>query len=153
MSAFEGIRVTMESRSLLRSLGIGATCGLRSMTGPAVVRWRRGDRLRLAYAALAAGELIADKLPATPPRTIPPALLFRLLSGGVTGAHVADSLDGRLPGALLGALGAGVAAYAGMALRSAIVRMTGIADPIVALGEDALAIGGAVALSGGVSST
>jgi uncharacterized membrane protein len=142
----------MESRLLLRSLGIGATCGLRSMTGPAVVRWRRGDRLRLAYAALAAGELIADKLPATPPRTIPPALLFRLFSGGVTGAQVAESPDSRLQGALLGAVGAGVAAYAGLALRSALVKLTGIADPIVALGEDALAVGGALALTRGVSS-
>ncbi len=115
------------------------------MTGPAVLSWRARDPARLALAALAAGELIADKLPGTPARTIPPALAFRALSGGYAGRSVARSLaaDGRA-GAIAGAAGAIAAAYLGMALRSAIVRATRLPDPIVALGEDALAIGGAV---------
>jgi uncharacterized membrane protein len=117
------------------------------MTGPAVLRWRSGDRLRLAYAALAAGELIADKLPGTPARTIAPALIFRLMSGGVSGAGVARTAGDRTSAAFAGAVGAAAAAYAGMAMRAALVRWTGIADPLVALGEDALAVGGALALS------
>jgi len=127
---------------------MGATCGLRSLTGPAVVSWREGNPARLALAALAAGELIADKLPATPPRTAPPALVFRALSGGFSGRSVARALDAdRTAGAVAGALGAILAAYTGMALRGAIVRSSGLPDPLVALAEDAFAIGGAIAVS------
>jgi uncharacterized membrane protein len=136
----------METRAVLRSFGIGLTCGLRSMTGPAVASWRARDPARLALAGLAAGELIADKLPATPARTIPPALIFRALSGGYTGGTVAGNFAGnKTQGMLAGAVGALCAAYVGMALRAAIVRWSRLPDPIVALGEDALAIAGAIA--------
>jgi uncharacterized membrane protein len=138
----------MRTYAIGRPFAIGVTCGLRSMTGPAVIRWRARDPIRLAFAALAAGELIADKLPATPSRTIPPALLFRAVSGGFSGHGVARSLnaDGRV-GALAGAAGALAGAYAGMALRASIVKASGLPDPLVALAEDALAIGGAIAAS------
>jgi uncharacterized membrane protein len=142
--------IAMRREVVVRSFGIGMSCGLRSMIGPAVVRWRDRDPVRLALAALAAGELVADKLPATPPRTIPPALIFRAISGGFSGHWVARSLaeDGR-SGACIGALGALVGAYAGMAVRSRIVRASGLPDPLVALAEDALALGGAVAACAG----
>jgi uncharacterized membrane protein len=118
------------------------------MTGPAVVAWRAHDPARLALAALALGELIADKLPSTPARTIPPALAFRAISGGFAGRSLAVAFAGdRVSGALAGALGAVVAAYAGIALRRAIVQTIGLPDAFVALGEDALAIGMAVAVS------
>jgi uncharacterized membrane protein len=143
-----GISVEMELRTVWRSFGIGVSAGLRSMTAPAVVRWRLRDPLRLALAALAVGELVADKLPATPARTIPPALLFRVLSGGFAGSTLAHTLDNdRATGAVAGALGAVVGAYGGMGLRSAIVRASGLPDPVVALAEDALAVGGAVLAS------
>jgi|SRR5450759_5057952 uncharacterized membrane protein len=138
----------MESRAISRSFAIGLTCGLRSMTGPAVVRWRARDPLRLAFAALAAGELIADKLPATPPRTIPPALIFRAVSGGFAGHSVARlfGADPRM-GTAAGSAGAIVGAYLGMTVRGWIVRTSGLPDPLVALAEDAAAIGGALAAS------
>ena len=118
------------------------------MSGPAVLRWRGGDAARLAYAALAVGELIADKLPATPNRTIPPALAFRTLSGGFCGRSVAVSFDGdRRAGIFAGAVGAVLASYGGMFLRTQITHRTGIPDPIVALFEDGLAIYGAIAAS------
>jgi uncharacterized membrane protein len=137
----------MELPATLRSFGIGLTCGLRSMTGPAVVSWRAREPARLAFAALAAGELIADKLPATPPRTIPPALIFRAVSGGYCGRRVAPPHDdsARLNGALAGAAGAVAGAYVGMALRSALGKWSGLPDPLVALAEDGVAILGAVA--------
>ncbi len=132
----------------MRSFGIGATCGLRSMMGPAVVRWRVRDPARLALAALAVGELIADKLPTTPARTIPPALLFRALSGGFSGRSLAVSLDAdRAAGAVAGTLGALIATYAGMAIRAGVVRYARLPDPLVALAEDALALAGAVAVT------
>ncbi len=138
----------METGTLLRSFAIGMTCGLRSLTGPAVVCWRARDPARLALAGLAVGELIADKLPTTPARTIPPALIFRAISGGLAGRRVARSLaaDAR-SGLLAGALGAVIAAYAGKALRGRIVRAGGLPDPLVALAEDAVAIGGAISAS------
>jgi len=136
----------METGTVWRSFAIGVTCGLRSMTGPAVVRWRMTDPARLAFAALAAGELIADKLPGTPPRTIPPALAFRALSGGFAGRSVAAAFAfDRTAGTVAGAGGAILGAYAGMALRSQIVRRTGIPDPLVAVVEDVIAISGALA--------
>jgi uncharacterized membrane protein len=115
------------------------------MTGPAVARWRLRDPARLALAGLAAGELIADKLPATPDRTIPPALAFRAFSGGFAGRSVAALFDAdRIAGTVAGVAGAISAAYLGKALRAAIVRSSGLPDPLVALAEDALAIGLAV---------
>jgi uncharacterized membrane protein len=119
------------------------------MTGPAVLSWRAREPTRLAIAALAAGELIADKLPATPPRTTPPALVFRALSGGFCGRRVALAFDADpTAGTLAGATGAVAAAFVGMALRSRIVRWTGLPDPLVALAEDAVAIAGAAAATG-----
>jgi uncharacterized membrane protein len=119
------------------------------MTGPAVVRWRARDPARLALAALAFGELVADKLPGTPARTIPPALAFRAFAGGFAGRSVAVSFDAdRTAGAVAGAVGAVAAAYLGMALRARIVRASGLPDPLVALAEDALAVSGAIAASG-----
>jgi uncharacterized membrane protein len=138
----------MDTRTVIRSFAIGATCGLRSMTGPAVVRWRAQDPIRLALAALAVGELIADKLPAAPPRTIPPALVFRALAGAFSGRSVAVALDGdQTQGTLAGALGAIVGAYAGLALRTGIVRASRLPDPFVALFEDGLALATALAAS------
>jgi uncharacterized membrane protein len=122
---------------------------MRSMTGPAVVRWRRKDPVRLALAALGAGELIADKLPATPARTIPPALIFRLFSGGFCGRSIAAARDDdALGGTLAGSFGALAGAYAGQALRRLAVRASGLPDPFVALFEDAAALAGAIAASG-----
>lgn len=139
----------MELRSMLRPFCIGLTCGLRSMTGPAVVRWRAHDPARLALAALAAGELIADKLPSTPARTIPPALVFRAFSGGWCGRGVAHAFGTDLTdGAIAGALGAVVAAFVGMTLRGAVVRASHLPDSLVAVAEDGLALYGAIAASG-----
>ncbi len=138
----------MEIQTIVRSFGIGAATGLRSMSGPAVTRWRAGDPIRLAFAALAAGELVADKLPATPARTVAPALAFRALTGAFAAASAIEgSRNERIAAALAGTLGAVSAAYVGMWLRAAIVRGLHLPDALVALGEDALAVGAAVALT------
>src|ERR1041384_1541751 len=81
---------------------IGVMCGLRSLTGPAVVAWAahwkwidlHGTRLSflessvaLIIATIAAlVELIVDKLPSTPSRTAPLGLIARVLLGGLCGA-------------------------------------------------------------------
>jgi uncharacterized membrane protein len=115
------------------------------MTGPAVVGWRMREPARLALAALAAGELVADKLPATPARTIPPALIFRALAGGFTGRGVAlASGAGSSRGIVAGTAGAVASAYLGQVARAWVVRSSRLPDPVVALAEDALAISLAV---------
>jgi len=84
------------------------------------------------------GELVGDKLPATPSRTSPPPLLGRAVSGAVVGAAIFVS-EGRraTTGAALGSTAAIVAAFAGERLRALAVEKTGLPDPVVALAEDA----------------
>ena len=92
-------------------------------------------------ATSALGELVADKLPLTPSRLAPGPLLGRLAFGGIAGATVA--LEGKGPalkGALLGAAGAGLGAFAGYHLRAALGRKTGVPDPAWGAVEDVTAL-------------
>ena len=117
---------------MIRSLLIGLVAGLRSMTPFAAVAFAaRSHRLnqkpeespllasRAAVAgasALAAGELLGDKMRSAPDRTIPPGLVARLITGAVAGAALAPRRD-RLPASVLGALGAVAGGYVGLAVR------------------------------------
>jgi uncharacterized membrane protein len=137
-----------------RALGLGAISGLRSLSGPAFVSRAasRGDldldgtvfaflgspHISKALVLMELGELVGDKLPATPSRTSPPPLLGRAVSGAVVGAAIFVS-EGRraTTGAALGSTAAIVAALAGERLRALAVEKTGLPDPVVALAEDA----------------
>jgi len=140
--------------SVSRALGLGAISGLRSLSGPAFVS-RAASRRDLdldgtAFAFLGSphiskalvlmelGELVGDKLPATPSRTSPPPLLGRAVSGAVVGAAIFIS-EGRraTTGAALGSTAAIVVALAGEWIRALAVEKTGLPDPVVALAEDA----------------
>lgn len=135
----------------------GLIAGLRSMSAPAAVSAALADEYALAaraapaLRALAAGEMVADKLPFMPARTSPVALAGRVSLGAIAGAAVAVAC-GRSP--LLGALLAGAAAipssYAGMALRTAAVERLGLPDTIVALAEDAAVVAAGRALRRGL---
>lgn len=127
-----------------RSLGIGAIDGLRSMTAPAATLLA-GDKPLAGLALVAAGgELIVDKLPIAPARTIPPALLVRMLLGGLSGGAIAQRRDAsRLAGFALGAVGAAAATYAGYEIRRVLTKNLKVPDVVVALAEDALAVWGA----------
>jgi uncharacterized membrane protein len=137
-----------------RALGLGAISGLRSLSGPAFVSRAasRGDldldgtilaflgspRISKALVLMELGELVGDKLPATPSRTSPPPLLGRAASGALVGAAVFVS-EGRraTTGAALGSTAAIAGAFAGERLRALAVEKTGLPDPVVALAEDA----------------
>jgi uncharacterized membrane protein len=125
--------------TLLRAAALGAASGSRSMMGITMVALtsRRDDRGRLASALgstagkvgtglAAAGELVVDKLPATPSRLAPPALVPRGLFGGASSAAVArrDGADSALP-ALVGAGSALGAAVLGARLRGVAARRFG----------------------------
>jgi uncharacterized membrane protein len=89
----------------------------------------------------AAGEMVVDKLPIAPSRLAPGPLFGRFLFGGLAGALVARGAGQRiLTGAVLGAGGAGVGAFAGYHVRVWLGETTGLPDPIWGALEDTLAL-------------
>src|SRR3712207_7578700 len=120
---------------LLKTLGLGAIAGARSMAAPAALSRavERGAVGNLEYTPFAAlgspevsralrlfeiGELLVDKLPVAPSRTSPPPLLGRAVSGGFVGAALFASEGRRVAaGGVLGAVSALAGGYAGGRLR------------------------------------
>jgi uncharacterized membrane protein len=143
---------------LTLAFGIGIVCGLRSMTGPALVCWGAhlgwlnlvGSRLvflRMAicvaiFSLFAICELVADKLPGIPGRNTAISLIIRFLFGGACGLALA--IAGHAPTAvafLLGGLGGLVGGLGGYFVRRNIKRAFQLPDFPVALTEDLIAIG------------
>jgi uncharacterized membrane protein len=143
-------------RPLVKAALLGALSGSRSATPLAVLalhhdnaevrgswqRWAlfRSPVGRTVAVAAGAGELVGDKLPATPSRVGAGPLFGRATSGAVVGAAISTTAgDGhRVAGAVAGALGA--------LARKAVVEKTGLPDLVVALVEDAVAVSGSVAV-------
>ena len=140
------------------ALGIGVVAGLRSLTPPAVVAWAvhlgwlnlstsllafMGSIIAVViFSLLAVFELIADLLSSTPKRTAPAGLTARILMGGLCGACVcAASNQSFILGAILGALGGVIGAFAGYEIRRRLVAALHVKDIFVALLEDLVAIG------------
>ncbi len=97
---------------------------------------------------LAAAELVGDKLPATPSRLEPGALGARFISGALCGAAMSSSRKKSLiQGAIFGAIAAVAAAYAGYHIRQTLVKRYDLPDTAVALAEDAVALGSALAIT------
>lgn len=136
---------------------LGLMTGLRTMTPIAVFCWFAylgylpisdtwafwTARLItvITFTVLAAGELIGDKLPKTPPRTAPFPLIARLAFGGLIGALGATALNGStIEGAFLGVIAAALGAFGGFHLRHYAVQQTGWPDWRVAVIEDAFAL-------------
>src|SRR6267142_30652 len=138
---------------------IGVIAGLRTMTAPVVVAWAANRHwLNLynsplafmdstaavaVFTLLALGELVIDKLPSTPNRTRLAGLIGRAVLGGLSGAGVAVAGSQSIaPGAILGVAGAIAGAFAGYEVRKRLVRALKVPDFVIALLEDAVAIGG-----------
>ena len=146
------------------AVGFATLAGMRSMSAPAflshyLARQPRaalaGSRLRFLQKpttatllkVLAAGEMVADKLPATPNRTAPPVLLGRLLSGALVGAAWYRLRHGSAwGGGALGGLVAVAATFASYALRTGISQKACVPITLVGVGEDALVLAGGAAL-------
>lgn len=143
-------------------IGIGFVSGLRSMLGPSLVSNRVAQtqpralkdsplhfmtepRAATALKVMAAGEMVADKLPGMPDRIQPLVLSGRALSGALAGATI-HSARGRSPiaGAIMGGLAAIVGAYVGFTLRTAMIRRVGAPNTVAGVVEDvaSLALGG-----------
>ncbi len=147
------------SSVLALAFAIGVIAGLRSMTAPAVVSWAAHWKwLDLQHSPLAflgstaavyiltAGaivELIVDKLPKTPSRKAPLGLIARFALGGLSGAALCAAANQSIVlGALLGGVGGVAGAFAGYEARARLVKALKVPDTVVALLEDAVAIGG-----------
>ena len=144
--------------TVARVLGMGAITGLRSIAGPAALsRAVAEGRIKgledapfailgspgvsTALRLMEIGEIVVDKLPVTPSRTLPPPLLGRMASGGLVGAALfASENRSAVAGGALGAAAALVSAYAGERLRLRAADKLGVPDPVVALLEDGLVL-------------
>lgn len=131
--------------TFLAALIFGVVAGLRTFTGEAVYFGLRGGIAGIAFPVLAVGEYIVDALPGVPPRTaIFPSVIVRVLSGAFMGFVV-----GRVPGIVLGVIGALAGTYGGYRLRMAAIVKIGALPAAVC--EDIVAIAiafGALALAG-----
>lgn len=147
------------SQVLLLAFLIGVIAGLRTMTAPAVVAWAAnrhwlnldsspldliGSTVSVVVFTLGAiGELIMDKLPATPRRTESLGLIGRTVLGGLSGAVLAASGAQSIAiGAVLGVTGAVAGAFSGYEVRKRLVRSLRVPDFVIALLEDTIAIVG-----------
>jgi uncharacterized membrane protein len=90
---------------------------------------------------LAIGELVNDKLPNTPSRTVPPQFAARILTGGLSGAAVGAAHGVLLAGLAAGIAGSVIGTLGGRRLRRQLAASFGNDRP-AALLEDALAVGG-----------
>ena len=145
------------SVALLFAFAIGIVAGMRSLLAPAVVAWAAHfDLLNLngsplafmgsrtaavIFSILALGELIGDKLAATPKRTALAPLLARIVLGALSGASLCVAAgNSLLAGAVLGGIGGVIGAFAGYEIRRRIVSILHIKDIFIAVGEDVIAI-------------
>lgn len=146
---------------LILSLLIGIVAGLRTMMAPTAISWTaacgilalEGSWLAFLgwrftpwiFTLLAIGELIADQLPATPSRKVPPQFAARLISGGLCGAAIGVGAGSWPLGLALGVIGALIGTLGGAAARARLAAAFGRDWP-AALIEDAVAILAALAI-------
>ena len=143
----------------LKAASLGMIAGMRSMGAPAQVSaylarthpvplhgtplaWLESPVAAAVLRTLAAGEVVADKLPKTPARTEPASVAFRAASGGLCGAALcAAEGEEALIGAAIGALAAVASTFAFYHLRRRLDKGTGAPDALFAVVEDALVVG------------
>lgn len=154
--------MTISSNLFWGALALGAVTGMRSMLAPTMVSRALAARDDIEQAdepaqtltshraqqfliPMAAAELLGDKMPFAPDRTIIPSMMFRALSGGVTAAALAGVRREPvwLP-ALVGATAALVASEIGLRLRKPY-QENAVMNAALGLTEDcvALAVGNA----------
>lgn len=138
---------------MIRSFLIGLVAGARSMTPLATVSEAAahgrlpgnravdflGHPLVAAGAkAIAAGELLGDKMKTAPDRIVPLGIAARVLSAGLVGAALAPRRRQAL-GAVVGAAAAVGSSYVTFALRMRALKRYG--QTPTGIVEDALAVG------------
>ena len=148
---------------LLLAGAIGVVAGLRALTAAAVVSWAAAlgwinmDGTWASWVdhpvtvslltLLALTELVTDKLPSTPDRTIAVQFGARLLLGAFAGAVLGTAWG--YPWSALGAgvVGAALGTFGGYELRKRLVPASGGRDLAVALLEDLVAVLGGIGIA------
>ena len=146
---------------ILAVILIGLSTGLRTFTAAAVVAWAvhvdhidvDGTRFEfmtshtavflLSLAAI--GEYVFDLLPFVPPRTSVRSLIGRVVVGTFAAAVLLAATDHSIAFCIVGSVAAVVGAFAAFQARTGIVKKLGVRDSLVAVPEDIVAIGLAVA--------
>lgn len=155
---------TSTSKAIKIALGLGAIAGMRSIAAPAVLshylrkaskkglsdsklKFLRSPIFSKIIKFLAAGELVTDKSPDTPPRISKTGLAARMASGALVGAAVFEHRRKEpWQGVLIGSVSAVSAAFLTFYLRQKLHRNTKIPDVALGLTEDVIAIGSGVAV-------
>lgn len=149
--------MTTTSDVLWGALALGLVTGMRSTLAPTMTsralaarddideadepaRTLASHRAQQFLLPMAAAELLGDKMPFAPDRTILPSMMFRALSGGVTAAALAGARRQPiwLP-ALVGATAALVASKVGLNLRKPY-QANPYVNAALGLTEDGLAL-------------
>ncbi len=136
-----GVVAGLRSHLPIALLAVAANHGAFAAGAPAPLGLLR-SRGALVALVPAAVELAVDKLPATPPRTNPASLAFRVAIGAIVGGAVGH--EARTPViacALLGAASAAAGSFAGASYRRIARDVTGYPAVVFAVAEDAIAIG------------
>lgn len=151
-------------RTLGQIIGFGIIAGMRSMSAPALIsrylsrrfayrlsrsplRYIQTPLVTKGLTVLAASEIVGDKLPAMPDRITPSVLAGRAASGALVGAVISKTDGGKvIHGIIIGGLAAIAATYGAYYLRKKIGKDMHIADPVLGLIEDAIALSGGVGL-------
>ena len=149
-----------KEKTYLRVLGLGAVAGMRAAYAPMLLshflvrspagalnfsrlHYLQNRKVSIGLKVAAAAEIVVDKLPTTPNRTVQSQLGARVLSGALVGATLAlANNQSKITGAVLGGLGAVASAYLFFNLRKSLVQTTGLPDTAIALLEDGLALAG-----------
>lgn len=141
--------------ALLLAVLIGAVAGSRTLIAPAAVAWAAyGGWLDLSgswlfflghpvspwvFTAMAAVELVTDKLPSTPSRKRPFPFASRIAGGAIAGAAIGADAGVWIAGLIAGGLGAVAGTLLGYAARQRMAAAFGRDRP-AALLEDAVAL-------------
>ena len=147
---------------LFIALFLGVIAGLRSMTPLAAISWAArfgilqvggtwlafldGSWSPWIFSLLALAEIVNDKLPQTPSRKVPLQFATRIVTGSFSGLAVGSPFGLAIPGLLMGGIGAVIGTLVGAGLRARLVAAIGGRDLPIALLEDCVAVGSAIAL-------
>ncbi len=149
--------MTSSTGVLLGALALGLVTGMRSTLAPAMTsralaacddidsadepaRTLASHRAQQVLLPMAAAELLGDKMPFAPDRTIVPSMMFRALSGGMTAAALASMRrEPLLLPAVIGATAALVSSKIGLSLRKPYQPQP-LVNAALGLAEDGLAL-------------
>ena len=152
-------------KPIWQALTIGAIAGMRAAYSPALVshilnnkkskrlihspiKFVESDGFANTTKVFALGELIGDKLPATPTRTEPAGVAARCVSSGFSGVAFAKAKgDNVVVAALLSTTAALASTFLCYYLRKKLGEETGIPDPWIGALEDSLVIGTGILLA------